>query len=766
MKKLLCLIMIIVMAVSAIPAVASAIENDKAPSQNDAPNENINPENEETKDLTHTSPHDPTEPNDPTELIPSPDNDTNELIPSPENESLENNSPQNEEPFEPFSSSNITPLNATVYIEYTQRDFRSRITGLANPGPNAPPVIIQVPHDFSWQGPNSQPGMIPVSYPNLIIEPVGGGRFTFDTSGNGAFLIQNGGNLTLRGGSQGGSITIQGNVNNPSSIVRPGGTLTIESGINITGCIIGAIQVQNSGTFNLTGNARIYNNRNRNGPGGGVYVLDGGTFNMTGGFIEYNTAVNGGGVHIAQGGTFNMQGGQIRNNFSVRQINNNTGAVVDHGSGGGLFVPRNNLDRITIGGNAVFRNNVAESGIRIDNELAEQYRSTINPSTVSVTNLGLYLSEDGSYTQVTPHPFTNYDINTDLNIPQYWKVEHRVAGNLNGKILAKFATTQVEIPSGSFIPENTEVLFIPDPASLLDRWEIGTRLTEIDEEGRNVPFKVTQGGSTTPLSLIITEHTEVIGHFSQGFILTKDPNGGQGELFTQALPPGKHTLAHAPTHENTALKFLAWSTTRDDGGTLYFIGDEIEITRNITLYAKWEPSTTSLTISKEVSGDYANKTTPFEFTIYFKDSNGMPRTNIKQFYYTGRTIDGSHATAPADGVLILDESASATFSLAHGQAIVIQDLPLDSYIQVRETLTGDYQASFINKKVDDTIIPDNDTLMLQMIEGLELHFINVREYVPPTGLNLGNQSAILSLATLVALPPLLMFVWHIISENR
>ena len=770
MKKLLCLIMVIVIAVSAIPAFVSAIENDWALSESSASKENVYPENEEAKDLTSPSNNEPSElipspVNELTELIPSSANEPTELIPSSENESLENNSPQNEELYEAISPTSITPSNATIIVEYTQRELRSTITTLGNPGPNAPPVIIQIPQNFSWQGPDSTPGMIPVSYPNLIIEPVGGGHFTLDSNGNGAFIVRNGGNLTLRGGSQGGSLNIQGNGNNPACIVQLG-TLTIESGVSITNCGVGAIQVQNGSTFNLTGNARITNNRNRNGPGGGVYVLAGGAFNMTGGIIEYNTGVNGGGVHIAQGATFNMQAGQIRNNFSIKHINSNTGAVIDHGSGGGLFVHTSNLGNITIGRNAVFRNNVAESGIRINNELAEQYRSTINPSTVSITNLGLYLEEDGNYTHVTPHAFTNYDINTDFNIPQYWKVEHKVAGNLSGKIVAKFATTGVEIPNGSFVPENSEVLFVPDPALLLNKWEIRTRLTEIDEVGANVPYKLTDGGQNTPLSLIITEHTEVTGIFSQGFTLTKDPNGGKGEPLTKWLPPGTHIIDHVPTHENEALKFIAWSTNPDGSGTLYHKGDPIEITRDTTLFAKWELAATTLTISKEVTGKYANKNMPFEFTIYFKDSNGMPESNIKQFSYTGHATDESGATAPADGVLVLDENASAGFSLAHGQAITIEDLPLGSHIQVVETLVGNYQASFINKTDDEKIIPGNDTLMLQVTEKLELHFINDRVYTPPTGINLGDLSQVLLLSALIVFPPLSTIVLRIILGNR
>ena len=81
----------------------------------------------------------------------------------------------------------------------------------------------------------------------------------------------------------------------------------------------GGVYVGTSGTFTMTGGAKIANNKADHN-GGGVYVFGQGSFNMTGGTIggtesgEANTANNGGGVYMGGSNTFTMSGGSITGN--------------------------------------------------------------------------------------------------------------------------------------------------------------------------------------------------------------------------------------------------------------------------------------------------------------------------------------------------------------------------------------------------------------------------------------------------------------------
>ena len=565
--------------------------------------------------------------------------------------------------------SEIMPLNATIYHENNVRDLRSRIIGL-NPT-QTPVVIIRIPNNLSWQA-EGMSGAIPVSHPNLTIEAAGNGHFSLSTSSSGAFLVRRSGNLTLRGGSGGGRLTIQGNMYDTGCLVQ--GTLTIENGVTITNYPMSGVDVHSGGILNLSGDARLHRNRNRQGPGGGVRVRSGGTFNMDGGIIEFNTGVQGGGVHVEQGGAFHMKGGQIRNNFSVNSVDWK-GDIV-YGSGGGLFVPTSNLHNITIDPAAVFRNNVAESGKRINTELAEQYRSTINPGTVTVTDLGLYLTEEGTYSHISPHAFTNYDINTDLHIPQFWQVSYEVMSD-NGKIVAKFATTGEEIPSGAFVPEGKEIIFVPEPASLLDGWEVGTRITIIDEEGDHVPFRYVNGGTAAPLLYKIAEHTHIRGYFSEEY-------------------------------------------------------------------------STTLTISKEVTGSLGNKNMAFTFEILFTNS-GQPLTINEPLQYT--IIDENMMVAH-EGTLTLDELGRIEFALSHGQTIRLEGVSLNCRIQIFETPVARYRTSFIDSEKPDVSVRENKTEILAMTANRSFHFTNEREYVPPMGVDMGNIKAMWLLGAVTILSAL------------
>ncbi len=99
--------------------------------------------------------------------------------------------------------------------------------------------------------------------------------------GGGGVKVNNGGSLTMNGGSIVGCGSPKG-----GGVYVDGGVFEMNEGAAILGCIT------------------------RNGEGGGVYVASNGTFTMNGGEIRGCAAKNGSGVYL-YGGTMNVAGGTV-----------------------------------------------------------------------------------------------------------------------------------------------------------------------------------------------------------------------------------------------------------------------------------------------------------------------------------------------------------------------------------------------------------------------------------------------------------------------
>ena len=115
-----------------------------------------------------------------------------------------------------------------------------------------------------------------------------------------------------------------------------------------------------------------------------------------------------------------------------------------------------------------------------------------------------------------------------------------------------------------------------------------------------------------------------------------------------------------------------------DGKTVYFV------------YAI-DPGTADVTVSKVVTGHFANKSKEFTFTVYLTDAGDRPLT--VDLAYVGGIEPGMAAAAPLDGVLTLD-GGQGTFTLKHGQRITLLDVPADAKIRIVETADDSYNTLF------------------------------------------------------------------------
>lgn len=97
----------------------------------------------------------------------------------------------------------------------------------------------------------------------------------------------------------------------------------------------------------------------------------------------------------------------------------------------------------------------------------------------------------------------------------------------------------------------------------------------------------------------------------------------------------------------------------------------------------------SLTVSKSVVGE-TNSTTEFTFTVTLKGADGKPLSGT--YAYTGGSVSGSSATAPANGTITFDANGAGSVSLSSGQQITIVGIPSGSSYTVEEATSDEDNA--------------------------------------------------------------------------
>ena len=214
---------------------------------------------------------------------------------------------------------------------------------------------------------------------------------------------------------------------------------------------------------------------------------------------------------------------------------------------------------------------------------------------------------------------------------------------------------------------------------------------------------------------------------------------------TSIISPGNAYSKEIPAISGYIGKGHKWDTAPDGSGLDYVPGllADMAITKNRTVYFVYAqvPAVTDLTISKTVTGKFADKTRSFEFTAYFENSNHdpLPVGTILTYEITDAKI-----ATPSSGFLMLDSDGKATFQLSHGQSITIADVPLTGFVHIIETLDPNYDVSFIDSdSTNSDPIEGNDTGELAMTENRVIDITNARSYVPLTGLKTGNNGALL-----------------------
>jgi hypothetical protein len=178
------------------------------------------------------------------------------------------------------------------------------------------------------------------------------------------------------------------------------------------------------------------------------------------------------------------------------------------------------------------------------------------------------------------------------------------------------------------------------------------------------------------------------------------------------------------------------------------------VSRNVTGYDYWElqyANASDVTITKTVTGSFADMTKSWTFTVYFEDEYGVPLASGTTFNYVGGIISGSGATAPLNGVLTLDSQGSATFTLLHGQTITILSLPIGGYIRVVETASAGYDAWYFDVlgSLSNPTKSNDTSYLLTGVNNRTIEFTNERVTIPPSGIFSSSPAVYICLVLMV-----------------
>lgn len=185
-------------------------------------------------------------------------------------------------------------------------------------------------------------------------------------------------------------------------------------------------------------------------------------------------------------------------------------------------------------------------------------------------------------------------------------------------------------------------------------------------------------------------------------------------------------------------EFLGWSEDPKATEATYKAGDQIVVdntdaaNENI-LYAIWKQSTVKLTITKTVTGNFGDKSKAFQFSMQVDGGNSFKLI-----------VNG---TALAKG-----SQSDYTFSLKHGENIVIEGMPVGKKIVLAETNAEQYTVSF-----NDTVETNRNYVNEKGLkENTTINVTNHRNVSPDTGVFVDSLPYILIIACVAGVAALFL----------
>lgn len=158
----------------------------------------------------------------------------------------------------------------------------------------------------------------------------------------------------------------------------------------------------------------------------------------------------------------------------------------------------------------------------------------------------------------------------------------------------------------------------------------------------------------------------------------------------------------------------------EDGTDIVLNGNTYRVKYDETGENSWKISNSqlkNLTIEKEVNGDFGDRTKKFAIDISAQDSDGKP-------------LDGTFACEESGALKeITFKEGKAQTALAHGEKIIIKELPYDTRIEVTETKVDGYTVKYVINKGEE-----QDSASLNLTEHSVVKVIDTKTDIPDTGI--------------------------------
>jgi hypothetical protein len=192
----------------------------------------------------------------------------------------------------------------------------------------------------------------------------------------------------------------------------------------------------------------------------------------------------------------------------------------------------------------------------------------------------------------------------------------------------------------------------------------------------------------------------------------------------------------------TILKYTAkgfkWDNPPNNTGSDFtastLVNEPISGPRIIYFVYELRPQVADVTVSKILTGKFANMTKSFTFTLRLTDNGGNPTGLGKTYSYVGDVLPNTGASPPPNGALTLDYQGEAQFSLSHGQTINIKNLPADAKVQIIEDVGDSYEV-LINGSAGQSLPEGTGTGPLPLDSGNPvINFVNDYMTAPPEGI--------------------------------
>ena len=527
------------------------------------------------------------------------------------------------------------------------------------------------------------------------------------------------------------------------------------------------------GTQKITINGGIIR-ENTSINGGGVWFHSG-TFKTNGGKIYENTGVNGAGVYWAEGpGVWDTEGNET--NIYENKASGNGGGLATVGphnrtiparvniydnvaqSGGGVWMGGSGTLTMNNGTNPIHGNKATGNGggVYISTGTFTQSGSSITDNDATGDGGGVYVVQGSRFNGTGGSIIDN------------------IAHDGGGLYVPHTNLNNVTIASNFVFDENFARNGLRIDTELAERWHLTIRPATVTLSGEFIIDEIPEGsGNFRDVDPHAFTNYDINSNKPMFWRVTYVAVGGEGDVFV-FTESNRHPIKHgALLPGSTALIFEAvpieqferWTVETRDAETTAD-GKEVDFTltgegtvtplrhilakhTHVVGYFQAQLGTTTLTVSKEVTGDLANRIIAFDFTIILQDSTGNPQSTDEPLPYIITDLDGIVLKTDA---LTLDSEGHAMFPLRHGQRIHITEVPMGGSVQIVEAPDDHYQAWFTDSESEENKEKGHDTGLRPMTEDRAFHFENARFEVPATGLNLGSVSGALLLFTLVSIP--------------